>query len=456
MRYISLVRHGIIRHSQTTLKMKIFKFLIFSSLYDGQQAQMENYDREVRMCTHSTAYVGPDNFQYDLKNLFHTAQTCPDETTMKLNYGQVPNWINGNWFRTGPGKFEFGSDKYMNMADPLALWQRMSFKNGEVTYKSDFQYGSHHVNNEKAGYIMYPEMGTWGNPEYADFEVDPQSEKLGEWISTDPDFVSDNNYVSYFTIGGGLYASGETYFIWKIDPVTLKGVRKINLMELFPETLFKNNKRTRCASVATHLAHYHYDVETDEFIGSFVCMTDNPIVPAIRYVMYTIPNAGTTLKSNHLESESAEDVWSRGIIIGEVDGKHNAPAHLDYKQEYFHDFAVTKNHIVIGTTNIQIDYMEMPRLMITRTPMAFGAGFNPTENGTWYIFNRHVNRAPQEFKSDPFFATHVINAYEDETTVNNYTQIYIEGIILTSRHDRCKNICLADQQHIGVKYLLIT
>ena len=377
-------------------------------------AQLENFDREVRMCAQSTAYVGPDNFQYDLKNLFHTAETCPDETTMKLNYGSVPSWIDGHWFRTGPGKFEFGSDPYLNMADPQALWQRMSFSNGQVSYKSDFQYSTHHVKNEEAGYIMYPEMGTWGNPEYANVENDPTSEKLAEWISTDPDFASDNAYVSFFTIGGGLYASGETYFIWKIDPTTLKGVRKINLMKLFPETLFKNNLRTRCSSVATHLAHYHYDVETDEFIGAFTCMTDNPVAPKIKYVVYKIPNAGTTLQA---VPESPEAIWSRGVILGEVEGKHNAPAHMDYKQEYFHDFAVTKNHIIFGTTNIQIDYMEMPRLMITRTPMAFGAQFNPDEDGTWYIFNRHVNKAPQEFKSDPFFSTHVINAFEDIETV---------------------------------------
>ena len=52
-------------------------------------AQMEDYDREVRMCTMSTPYVGPDNFQYDLKNVLQTAQTCPEEKQLKITYGQV-------------------------------------------------------------------------------------------------------------------------------------------------------------------------------------------------------------------------------------------------------------------------------------------------------------------------------------------------------------------------------
>ena len=143
-------------------------------------------------------------------------------------------------------------------------------------------------------------------------------------------------------------------------------------------------------------------------------MTDNPVAPKIKYVIYKIPSAGSTLRA---VPESPEAIWSRGVILGEVEGKHNAPAHLDYKQEYFHDFAVTKNHIIFGTTNIQIDYMKMPQLMITRTPMAFGAQFNSEDDGTWYIFDRHVNKAPLEFKSDPFFSTHVINAFEDIETV---------------------------------------
>ena len=126
------------------------------------------------------------------------------------------------------------------------------------------------MKNEDAGHIIYPELGTWGNPIECDAENDPSNENLANWISNDPDFVSDNNYVSFFTIGGALFASGETYFIWQLDPLTLKGIRKINLDTLFKETVFKHNKKSRCGSVATHLAHYHYDQKTDEFISKFM------------------------------------------------------------------------------------------------------------------------------------------------------------------------------------------
>jgi len=90
---------------------------VFLSILCPIWAQMEDHDREVRMCTMSTSYIGPDNFQYDLKNVLKTAEVHPEETDLKLIHGTVPDWIDGHWFRTGPGKFEFGSDKYLNLAD---------------------------------------------------------------------------------------------------------------------------------------------------------------------------------------------------------------------------------------------------------------------------------------------------------------------------------------------------
>ena len=59
-------------------------------------------------------------------------------------------------------------------------------------------------------------MGTWGQPDWVN------ESNMAEWLQT-PEFVSDNAYVSFFTVRGRLFASGETYHIWEIDPITLKG-----------------------------------------------------------------------------------------------------------------------------------------------------------------------------------------------------------------------------------------
>ena len=164
--------------------------------------------------------------------------------------------MNFNWYRTGPGIFEFGDDEYQNLGDPLAMIQRMKFKNGEVEYQSHLQESVHYKMNKEANAIVTPEMGTWGEPEWVtncdDMTEDGTNPCMLEWM-TSPDFVSDNAYVSFFIAGGRLFASGETYHIWEIDPITGHGIRRINLNDLFPETVFKNNPETGCETVATHL-----------------------------------------------------------------------------------------------------------------------------------------------------------------------------------------------------------
>jgi len=386
----------------------------FSGLFGPGLAYLDGYDREVRMCSASTSYVGPEYNQYTLENLFRTAEIVPEPKKAKLLRGHVPEWISGNWFRTGPGKYEFGNDKYENWADPQAFWQKMTFDKGEISYQSKFQFSNHHKLNEEAGFISYPELGTWGNPEECNPENDPDNSNLGNWLSNDPEFVSDNAYVSFFSVGGALYASGETYFLQQIDPVSLTAVRRIALDEILPKTLFANNP-TRCKSVVSHLAHSHYDHVTDEFFSALTCMGESLYGTKIYYAVYKIPNAGKGLSQN---PKTFEEMWSTGVIVAEIEGNRNAPMHLDFAQEYFHDFALTENFVILGLSSLHIDFLKMPQLMLNRQPMAFGAVWDEENDAYFYLAPRNPKKPfltrekPKRFTADPFFGTHVINAYE--------------------------------------------
>ena len=201
---------------------------------------------EVRECTETTATIGPSDFKYSLDNIMRTAELVEEPTELELKYGEVPDWINLNWYRTGPGKFEFGDEAYLNMGDPMAMLQRIEIKNGNVKYQSQWQGSRHHQMNENAGKIVTAEVGTWGQPDWVE-----TNDNLTVWLQHE-DFVSDNTYVSFFAIGGRLFASGETYYIWEVDPITAKGVKRIDLTDLLPKTLFKNGE-TDCTTVATHL-----------------------------------------------------------------------------------------------------------------------------------------------------------------------------------------------------------
>ena len=363
-------------------------------------------DPAVEQCTASTASSGPQDFEYNLRNIYKTAQLVETETKLKVIHGKVPDWLETNWFRTGPGKFEFGDDEYACLSDPMAMFQRTSFKNGEATYQSTYQGSLHHQWNEEANAIVTPEMGTWGQPEWVN------ETNMPDWLQT-PEFVSDNAYVSFFAVRGRLFASGETYHIWEVDPITLKGKRGINMGELLPKTLFKNSPNTDCKTVGTHLAHSRYDSDTDELYMSIMCMTRHNM-PRISYVMYKIPNA----RSTELDAEPTQDIeeiWADSEIIFEVEGEHNDPMRLDFKQDYFHDFAVTENYIVFALLSMKIDFLKMPQLMLQQQPLAAGAMYDDEAEGVFYVVNRHTGDLKKRFKAPPNMSFHVLNAFEQDT-----------------------------------------
>lgn len=43
--------------------------------------------------------------------LVRTVEEIPEPITTVIK-GNIPSWINGSFLRNGPGRFEFGKDKY--------------------------------------------------------------------------------------------------------------------------------------------------------------------------------------------------------------------------------------------------------------------------------------------------------------------------------------------------------
>uniref|UniRef100_A0A672JJW5 Beta-carotene 15, 15-dioxygenase 2, like n=1 Tax=Salarias fasciatus TaxID=181472 RepID=A0A672JJW5_SALFA len=63
------------------------------------------------------------------QNLVSTVEETPDPipTTIK---GTIPSWINGSFLRNGPGKFEFGEDRYTHWFDGMAMMHRFHICEG--------------------------------------------------------------------------------------------------------------------------------------------------------------------------------------------------------------------------------------------------------------------------------------------------------------------------------------
>ena len=71
----------------------------------------------------------------------------------------------------------------------------------------------------------------------------------------------------------------------------------------------------------------------------------------------------------------------------------------------------------------------MPQLMLNRQPMAFGAVWDEENDAYFYLAPRNPKKPfltrekPKRFTADPFFGTHVINAYEVPEEVNSKNKI---------------------------------
>uniref|UniRef100_A0A672JKT6 Beta,beta-carotene 9',10'-oxygenase-like n=1 Tax=Salarias fasciatus TaxID=181472 RepID=A0A672JKT6_SALFA len=99
-----------------------------------------------------------------LANLVSTVEETPDPipTTIK---GTIPSWINGSFLRNGPGKFEFGEDRYTHWFDGMAMMHRFHICEGNVTYSSRFLRSDSYVQNSEKNRIVVSEFGTFASPD---------------------------------------------------------------------------------------------------------------------------------------------------------------------------------------------------------------------------------------------------------------------------------------------------
>uniref|UniRef100_A0A8D0Y083 Carotenoid-cleaving dioxygenase, mitochondrial n=1 Tax=Sus scrofa TaxID=9823 RepID=A0A8D0Y083_PIG len=79
--------------------------------------------------------------------------------------GHVPKWLNGYLLRIGPGKFEFGKDKYNHWFDGMALLHQFKIEKGTVMYRSKFLQSDTYKANSVHDRIVVSEFGTLALPD---------------------------------------------------------------------------------------------------------------------------------------------------------------------------------------------------------------------------------------------------------------------------------------------------
>ncbi|KAL3992440.1 solute carrier family 25, member 46 [Sarotherodon galilaeus] len=224
--------------------------------------------------------------------------------------GTIPEWINGNFLRNGPGKFEIGNHKFNHWVDGMALLHQFKISNGQVTYKSRFLSSDSYQTNKEHNRIAISEFGTVTMP-------DPCKNVFQRFLSRfESHKPTDNANVSFVTYKGDYYVSTETNIMHKVDPETLETTEKVDWSKF----------------IAVNGATAHPHTEPDG----------------------TTYNMGNSYTSKVPPTKKTEDETLEGATV-----LCSIPSVDKTKPSYYHSFGEQNNYVVFIEQPIKLDLLKI-------------------------------------------------------------------------------------------------
>ncbi|XP_063799275.1 carotenoid-cleaving dioxygenase, mitochondrial-like [Pseudophryne corroboree] len=304
--------------------------------------------------------------------LFQTVPETPQPITTKIS-GTIPAWIRGSLLRNGPGRFEFGNDKYNHWFDGMALLHRFNIQNGSVTYMSKFLQSDSYTKNKKENRIVVSEFGTLAMP-------DPCMSLFDRFKSKFKMTSTDNCSVNYVLYKGDYYVSTETNYMIKVDPETLNTLEKVNW--------------SKFVAVNGATAHPHYDPD-----GTVYNMGNSYGKDGIRYNIIRVPTQ---------TSSSGESLEGAQVVCSIEPEKKMKPA-------YYHSFGMSENYVVFVEQPLRLNIMKILLSQIQGKSFSGIMSWEPELDTVFHVVNKHSGeKHPVTFHTKAFSTFHQINAFEDQ------------------------------------------
>ena len=223
--------------------------------------------------SHIYAHQTDDNFAFteNVSGFLRTVDEFFDPIQAAEISGSIPDWISGSFYRVGPGKYEYGDDKYNHVFDPSAIVKRLHVKDKNVFFQRQFINSTHRAANVAEDRIVFAELGTWADPPGAE-NMEPEELELErcKWLGKSS--PTDNTIVSAIPLFGWLVAFTESNKVNLIDPFTLQ--TKYNL------DLGDSPNMPKGLTFATVLAHGVFDENGDYWTMSVaIDLPDYAFVP---------------------------------------------------------------------------------------------------------------------------------------------------------------------------------
>ncbi|MFM7216690.1 MAG: carotenoid oxygenase family protein [Bacteroidota bacterium] len=285
--------------------------------------------------------------------------------------GKIPDWLNGQLVRNGPGLVDLPGQRLNHWFDGLAALHGFSIRNGKVDYLCRFlESASYHAAREGKKLT------------YSEFATDPCKsifKKVQSYVVPSPPNMTDNPKVSLAKIGDKYFALGETPMMIEFDPATLA---TLSSQELIPGGFAYKTT-----------AHPHFDQgKAYNLVVKFGMFS--------HYRIHELANPQKPLASTVVRN----------------------PA-------YLHGFGITPNYFIVAAG----PFTAVPlQLLYWHRPYVENHTWNPEKGAHIYIFERSTGKLKVRFETEAFFAFHHVNAWEEGEEIVMDLDAYDDADIIQS------------------------
>lgn len=303
------------------------------------------------------------------QNALESPEPCKTEVK-----GSIPNWLQGTLLRNGPGIFTLGDTSYEHWFDGMALMTSFTFKDGEVTHRSRFLRSDTYQANMAANRIVVSEMGTMAYP-------DPSKNFIFKAITflnhTVPDFT-DNGASNFIKYGNEYFATSETNYIRKVDPVTLETQDKVDYLKHLPVNLVSS--------------HPHYDSEGNTY-NMGTCIAEKG---KTKYVVFKVPAV-------------PDKALNKAEVVCTV------PCRSLLTPSYYHSFGMTDNYFIFIEQPLKLDILRMATAYMRGVNWASCLKFSPEDNTLIHIIDRKTGKEVEtKYYTGAMIVYHHVNAFEED------------------------------------------
>jgi beta,beta-carotene 9',10'-dioxygenase len=268
--------------------------------------------------------------------------------------GRLPDWLRGTLVRNGPGAFEVGPDRYRHWFDGLAMLHRFSLTGERVSYANKF------LNTR-----TYRAARERGRIAYSEFATDPCRSLFNRIQSVFDPEVSDSAKVSIARVANRYLALAETPIQVEFDIETLQTAG-----------VFLYEDKPVSGQMTT--VHPQFDATED---ATYNLVTRYHAVS--HYRLYRVGSDGDR------------------TLVGQ------APS---LRPAYMHSFGMTQRYAIFTEFPLRVNPLN---LLLWLKPYIENFNWEPRRGTPIYVLDRHTGELVGRYETDPFFAFHHVNAWEE-------------------------------------------